>query len=266
VSEAAVGCQHVLHGSCRLAIAIMAGSLALAACTSTDDATPAANPPEATPPSSDDGPAESVDDLELAEPSDEDAVATGYEAFLTALTAAMEAGDPDLTELTETAEGAGLVSAQAMVVSLTEGGRVARGEFVPSFEVVDVHGDTASVEDCYRADIVEFDAATDEQVADRGGARFEANAQLELDEDRWVVTEFVEGDVCAPAVLAAVIEDRYLAFWDAAWDASDPADPDHRGLLETTTGDYVTALQAQLTQMKEAGHVRRGRGTENPRR
>jgi hypothetical protein len=34
-----------------------------------------------------------------------------------------------------------------------------------------VNGDSATVEDCYRADLVEYDADTDEQVADRGGAR-----------------------------------------------------------------------------------------------
>jgi hypothetical protein len=242
----------------------MAGSLSLAACTSTDDATPAANPPAATPQSSDDGPAESTDEPELVEPSDEDAVATGYEAFLTALTAAMEAGDPDLTELTETAEGAGLVSAQAMVVSLTEGGRVARGEFVPSMEAVEVDGDTASVRDCYRADIVEFDAATDEQVANRGGARFEANAQLERDDGGWVVTEFGQGDVCAPSEIAAEVRDRYLAFWDAVWSAADPPDPDHRGLAETAAGAHLEGLRAQLTQLRDAGQVRRGRGAENP--
>jgi hypothetical protein len=259
-----VGCRHVLHGSCRLATAIVAGSLALAACTSTGDATPAANPPQATPPSSDDGPAESIDDPEVVETSDEDVVATGYEAFLDALTAAMEAGDPELTELSEHAEGAGLVSAQAMVVSLTEAGRVARGNFVPSFESVEVDGDTATVEDCYRAEIVEFDATTDEQVADRGGARFEATAKLESDDGTWVVTEFAQGDVCAPSEIAAEVRDRYLAFWDAVWSAADPPDPDHPSLADTAAGDHLAGLQAQLTQLRDDGQLRRGRGTENP--
>jgi hypothetical protein len=260
-----MGCRRVSRRNYRAAAALLAGGLALAACTPTGDASPIPEPPEAAPaPSEDDAPAEPVDEPEPAEPTDEEAVALAYQAFLDGLTAAMEAGDPDLTELTEHAEGAGLVSAQAMVVSLTEAGRVARGEFVPSFESIEVAGDSASVEDCYRAELVEYDATTDDQVADRGGARYEASARLERVEDRWVVTEFVEGDVCAPAALAVVIEDRYLAFWDAAWDASDPADPDHRGLLETAAGDYLSALQAQLTQLQEAGHVRRGRGTENP--
>jgi hypothetical protein len=239
--------------------------LALVACTSTGDADPVDDPPAAAPlTAEDEGPADPPDEIEPLEPSDEDAVAATYEEFLTALTAAMEAGDPDLTELSKHAAGAGLVSAQAMVVSLTEAGRVARGDFVPSFESVEVDGDAATVQDCYRADLVEYDAASDEQVADRGGARFEATARLERDGGEWRVTEFVEGDVCAPRELAAVVEDRYLGFWDAAWDASDPADPDHRGLPEMATGDYLTTLRAQLTQLKEAGHVRRGRGTENP--
>jgi hypothetical protein len=264
--EAAVGCRHVLLGSSRLATAIVAGSLALAACTSTGDANTVEDPPEASPPATDeDDSGQAVDEPgDPVEPTDDEAVAAAYESFLDGLTAAMEAGDPDLTDLTEHADGAGLVSAQAMVVSLTEAGRVARGEFVPSFESIEVTGESASVDDCYRAEIVEYDAATDEQVADRSGARFAATVQLERGDDGWVVTEFVEGDVCAPATLAADVEDRYLAFWDAAWDASDPADPDHRGLLQTAAGDYLDALRAQLAQLQEAGHVRRGRGIENP--
>lgn len=260
-----MGCRRASRSSCRQAVAILAGGLALAACSSTGEAGPTSEPTEAAPPASDgNAPAEPTDEPEPAEPTDAEAVTLVYQAFLDGLTAAMEAGDPELTDLTEHAEDAGLVSAQAMVVSLTEAGRVARGEFVPSFESVEVTDDEATVDDCYRADLVEYDVATGEQVADRGGARFAATARLERDDGEWLVTEFVEGDVCAPKELAAAIENRYLAFWDAAWDASDPADPDHRGLLETATGDYLTALQEQLNQLNEAGHVRRGRGIENP--
>ncbi|MFA9430965.1 hypothetical protein [Egicoccus sp. AB-alg2] len=241
----------------------MAGSLALAACTSTGSANPAEDPPEAAPPATDeDGPDDPLDEPDR--PTDDEAVGAAYEAFLDALTAAMEAGDPDLTELTEHVDGAGLVSAQAMVVSLTEAGRVARGEFVPSFESIEVIGDLATVEDCYRADLVEYDAATDEQVADRGGARFAATARLERDGGSWRVTEFAQGDVCAPAAIAAEVRDRYLAFWDAVWSAADPPDPDHRGLAETAAGTHLEGVQAQLTQLRDAGQVRRGRGTEHP--
>jgi len=131
---------------------MVAGSLVLAACTSTGDSDPAGNPPEAAPPATDDDnsadPVEEPDDP--VEQADDEAVAAAYEAFLDGLTAAMEAGDPDLTDLTEHAEGTGLVSAQAMVVSLTEASRVARGEFVLSFESIEVTGDAATVEDCYR--------------------------------------------------------------------------------------------------------------------
>jgi hypothetical protein len=261
-----VGCRHVLLGSSRLATAIVAGSLALAACTSTGDADPVGNPPEAAPPATDDD--NSADPVEEpgdpVEQSDDEAVAAAYEAFLDGLTAAMEAGDPDLTELTEHAEGAGLVSAQAMVVSLTEADRVARGEFVPSFESIEVDGDSANVEDCYRADLVEYDAATDEQVADRGGARFAATARLERAAETWLVTEFAQADVCAPAEIADEVRDRYLAFWDAVWSAADPPDPDHPGLAETAAGTHLEGLQAQLTQLRDEGQVRRGRGTENP--
>jgi hypothetical protein len=156
------------------------------------------------------------------------------------------------------------VSAQAMVVSLTEAGRVARGDFVSSFESVEVDGDAATVRDCYRADLVEYDATTDEEVADRGGARFAATATLERDDAGWAVTEFAQGDVCAPSEIATEVRDRYLAFWDAVWSAADPPDPGHPGLADTAAGDHLAGLEAQLTQLRDDGQVRRGRGTENP--
>jgi hypothetical protein len=260
-----VGCRPVLHGSFRLATALVAGSLALAACTSTGDANPAANPPEEDPPATagDGAPAETAEP-EPEPPTEEEVVAAAYDGFLGALTAAMAAGDPDLPELAEHATGAGLVSAQAMVVSITTADRVARGEFVPSIESIELEGGRAELEDCYRADIVEFDAETDEQVADRGGARFEATAALERQNDSWIVTDFVQGDVCAPAEIAATVEDRYLAFWDALWSAADPPDPDHAGLVDTAAGEHLAGVQAQLHQLREEGRVRRGRGTENP--
>jgi hypothetical protein len=263
---AAVGCRRASLGSSRLAAAVLAGSLVLAACTSTGGTTPIEDPPEDPPPATDeDNSADSLDEPDdPVEPTDVEAVELSYEAFLDALTAAMEAGDPDLTVLTEHAEGAGLVSAQAMVVSLTETGRIARGDLVPSFESVEVNGDSATVDDCYRADLVEYDADTGEQVADRGGARFEATAQLEREADDWTVTEFVQGDVCAPAEIAAEVCDRYLAFWDAVWSAADPPDPDHPGLADTAAGAHLEDLRAQLSQLRDAGRVRRGRGTENP--
>ncbi len=260
-----MGCRRLALRSSRLAAAILAGSLALAACNSTGDANPAEDPPEVAPSATDDGnPADPVDEPDAAEASDEDAVAATYAAFLGVLTAAMEASDPDLTELSEHADSRGLVSAQAMVVSLTEADRVARGDFVPSFEAVEVNGDTATVEDCYRAEIVEYDAATDEQVADRGGAPFEATAHLERDDGTWLVTQFAQGDLCAPSEIAAEVRDRYLAFWDAVWSAADPPDPEHPGLTDTAAGAHLERLQAQLTQFRDDGQVRRGRGTENP--
>ena len=248
-----------------LAVAAVAASLALAGCTSNsgasrDDQLPVEEPPAAveSEPLEDDEP-----EPEL--PTDEEMVAASYARFLTALTAAMEAGKPDLTDLTESATGEGLLNAQAMVVSLLDEDRFARGSVVPSIETIDVSQDSATVEDCYRLDLVEYDAETSEQVADRGGARFQASAALELNADgNWIVTEFVEGDVCAPTEIATTVADRYLAFWDAVWAAADPPDPDHPGLADTAAGDHLTGLQAQLTELRDNGHVRRGRGTEHP--
>ena len=260
-----MGCRHVSLSRLQLAAAILTGSLALGACTSTGDATSVADPPEDSPPVEDvDADTDPVDEPEPAEPTDEQAITASYEAFLQALTAAMEEGDPDLPLLAEHADGAGLVSAQAMVVSLTTADRIARGEFVPSIESIEIDQDTAELEDCYRADVAEYDADTSEQVADRGGARFEVSAELQRAGDGWVVTDFAQGDVCAPSDIAGVVEDRYLAFWDAVWSAADPPDPDHPGLVDTAAGEHLAGLQAQLTQLRDDGRVRRGRGTENP--
>lgn len=243
----------------------MTGSLALAACSPTGDGTSVADPPDGNPTvEEDNGPFDPVDEPEPAEPTDEERVTASYEAFLQALTEAMEEADPDSPMLAERADGAGLVSAQAMVVSLTTADRVARGEFVPSIESIEIDGDTAELEDCYRADVVEYDVDTDEQVADRGGARFEVSAELQRAGEGWVVTDFTQGDVCAPSVIAGVVEDRYLAFWDAVWSAADPPDPDHPGLVDTAAGEHLAGVQEQLTQLREEGRVRRGRGTENP--
>jgi hypothetical protein len=86
---AAVGCRHVLLGSSRLATAIMAGSLALAACTSTGDADPVDELPEASPPATNED--NSVDPVkepdDPVEQTDDEAVAAAYEAFLDGLTA-----------------------------------------------------------------------------------------------------------------------------------------------------------------------------------
>ena len=248
-----------------LAVATAAAGLALVGCTANsgelpDDDLPVDEPPAAVE-------SEPVEDVEPAPepPTDEDMVAASYVNFLTALTAAMEAGDPDLTNLSETATGEGLRNAQALVVSLLDQDRIARGSVVPSIETIRINEDSATVEDCYRLDLVEHDADTGEQIADRGGARFQASATLERSpDDRWVVVEFDEGDACAPSEIATTVADRYLAFWDAVWAAADPPDPDHPGLADTAVGEHLAGLQAQLTDLRDNGHVRRGRGTEHP--
>ena len=263
---AAVGCQLHSPRRSRLVVAVLAGGLALAACTAEgDDPEGEALPPANSPSPVEDEPAEANAPEPAEGTTEEDAVVASYADFLTALTAAMAAGEPDLPELTEAAAGDALLNAQAMVASLVDEDRVARGSIVPSIETIEVDGDAATLEDCYRLDLVEYDADSDEQVADRGGARFEASAVLLHEGDgHWVVTEFVEGDVCAPAEIATTVADRYLAFWDALWDAADPPDPDHPGLADTAAGDHLVGLQAQLTQLRDDGQVRRGRGTEHP--
>ena len=258
-------CRRTSLRSFRLVAATLAGGLVLAACSSGSDPSPpdetAASPtPETAEPDATD-----PEEPPPSEPTDEGLAAAAYTSFLEALATAMEVGDVDLPELAATASGPGLVNAQLLVVSLTEAGRIARGAYVPSIESIEVDGDTATIEDCYRVEMVQFDRDSDEQVADRGGARFQASAELERSPDGgWIVTVFSEGEPCAPASVATAVTDRYLAFWDAVWDAADPPNPEHPGLIDTAAGDYLAVLQAQLTQLRDDGHVRRGRGIENP--
>jgi len=258
-------CRHLILRSARLAVATVAGSLALAACTSTGDATPLEESPaaegnEPSEPVTEPEPSSSVSES----PTDEEAVVASYERFLAALVQAMESGEFEHPELAERASGPGLVSAQAMVISLAESGRIARGEMVPAIEAIEVEGDTASLVDCVGLDLVEYDAETDEQVADRGGARFRVTAGLQRDGDDWILDEFAQGDACAPEAVGEAVLDGYLGFWDAVWSAAEPPDPDHPGLAATAGGSQLDWIRIDLTTMRDEGLVRRGRGTEHP--
>ncbi|HEX9767206.1 MAG TPA: hypothetical protein VGA36_10620 [Nitriliruptorales bacterium] len=189
-----------------------------------------------------------------------------YERYLDATVAAMESGDPEHPALAATSAEHGLVAARARVVSLTSQGHIARGELVPQIETLDVEDATATIRDCYRVDLVEYDADTGEQVADRDGVRFSVSAILTHEGDRWKVVEFVEGDFCVPAEFAAEAEARYLDYWDAVYAASEPADPDHPALAEAAAGQQLDTLRQRLREFRERGHVARRGGTRsNPR-
>ncbi|MDP8928187.1 MAG: hypothetical protein M3O70_06315, partial [Actinomycetota bacterium] len=116
-------------------------------------------------------------------------VVAAYERYLVATVRAMESRDGDLPELLDAANGQALAAAQARVVALSSEDRTARGRFLPSIEDVQIEADAATIRDCYRADITEHDADTDEQVADRDGARLSATVELSRGiGDGWVVT------------------------------------------------------------------------------
>lgn len=192
-------------------------------------------------------------------------VVAAYEQYLEATAEAMKTGDGELEALLDAAEGQALAAAQARVVALASQERTARGRLVPSVEEVRVQGDTATVRDCYRADITEHEQSTGEQVADRGGARLSATAQLKQDGGAWVVASFKEGDSCVPSELAAEIEDQYLAFWATVAEAGAPPDPQHQGLGDVAAGDQLEGLRSRLRDFEQQGYEIRDDSVANPR-
>lgn len=245
--------------SCRLHAAAVASVLLLSACTGgTADPVPTAAP----------GPTQSTSE-QPAQPTPsategtapETAVEEAYRRYLDSTVAAMESGDPGLIEA---ARDQALAAAEARVAGLTAQDRVARGAFRPAVQSLEVEGDTAELRDCYAADLTEHDRETDEQVTDRGGTRFAADATLARSDDGWVVTEFNQGDPCVPADAAGEIEDRYLAFWAAVNTAGRPPDPDHPDLLDTAAGEQLDGLQQQLAAFRDAGEEVRDETVSHP--
>ncbi|MBW3662712.1 MAG: hypothetical protein KY469_06405 [Actinobacteria bacterium] len=196
------------------------------------------------------------------EPTSE--VEAAYRAYLDATVEAMSTGDPDSPGLRDLARDRALTAAQARVANLTSQGRIARGAFVPAIQSLEVDDDSARLLDCYRADIVEYDRDSSEEVADRDGVRFAASAELRKQEGDWVVVDFAEDDFCVPEDLAADIESSYLAFWDAVETASRPPDPDHPALAATAGGEQLEGLRQRLAEFRDEGYEVRGHNTPNP--
>lgn len=248
--------------SCRLHAAAVASVLLLSACTAgtADPSDPTTTPRSAATPSPSDETAQPTASATDGD-SPESAAEEAYRRYLDTTVAAMESGDPARIEA---ARDQALAAAEARVASLTAQDRVARGAFRPAVQSLEVDGDAAQLRDCYAADLTEHDRDTDEQVADRGGTRFAAEARLERTDDGWTVTEFNQGDTCVPDELADEIEDRYLAFWAAVNTAGRPPDPDHPDLLDAAAGEQLDGLQKQLTAFREAGEEVRDETVSHP--
>lgn len=67
----------------------------------------------------------------------------------------------------------------------------------------------------------------------------------------------------APANTEERITAAYVAFWDAVEAASDPPDPDHPLLIETTADPQLGQLREVLAEYREDGYVRRGDDTHH---
>lgn len=198
-------------------------------------------------------------------PEPSSTVLATYERYLDATVAAMESGDPQSDELTQTSQDQALTAAQARVANLVAQDRTARGRFLPTVQSLEIEGAIAEIRDCYRADITEHDVDSGEQVADRAGARFAASAELEqLADGRWTVVAFREGDPCVPSELAREIEDRYREFWDALAIAGSPPDPEHPGLADVAAGEQLNGLREQLRRFRDADHEVRDESASHP--
>lgn len=246
----------------RLAWKALVGSLILGACSGEPATTPAPiRPANAATSSTSPG----ATAIESPTPTVEVAVRQAYERYLVATVAAMGASDPTHPDLAAVARDQARAAARARVAGLRAQNRVARGEFVPTIQQLEVEGDTARIRDCYRVDMREFARDTNEQVADRGATRFAASAVLHLSEQgQWVVVEFVESDFCVPAELAEKIEAQYLAFWEAVAAAGQPPNPNHPALAATAAGGQLEGLRGRLAKFREKGYEVRDDSVSHP--
>lgn len=252
----------------RLVTLALVGALGLSACTSSSaDPTTPPEPVVATPstsrstsPSAGERPPTSS---ATSAPDVEESLVTAYEDFLAAVALAVQQDDEPVA-LEEVATGQALAAAQARVVGLASQNRRARGQLVADVQEVDVDDGSATISDCHRNELVEYDLDTDERLADHAGTRFAATVQLARSRGEWIVTEFVEGDPCVPDGIAGAVAARYLEFWAAVADAGRPPNPDHPALAETAAGEQLAGLRDRLAQFRDDGLEVRGDHTSHP--
>lgn len=244
----------------RLHLTATVGVLLLSACTGDPAVEPSLTPtPSAA--AAPTGVVASPSPSEMVTTSVEADIEAAYQRYLDSTVDAMESGDPAMIE---GARGQALTAAQARVAAITSQERIAKGALRPAIQSLDIEDDAAELRDCYAADLTEHDRGTDEQLADRGGTRFAATVQLELDDDGWAVVEFHQGEFCVPEEFADEIEDRYLAFWNAVSTAGSPPDPDHPDLADTAADEQLDGLREQLTGFRDAGQEIRDETVSHP--
>ena len=244
-------------GSHLVSLALV-GALGLSACTSTS-----ADPNSPTESASVSSPSESNPTSPSPSATAEDPAITAYKDYLAAVALAVQQADEPVA-LEDVATGQALAAAQARVVGLASQNRRARGDLVADVQDVQVDDGSATISDCYRNELVEYDLDTDEQVADHAGTRFAATVKLDRSDGDWIVTEFVDGDFCVPDDIAGAVAARYLEFWSEVADAGRPANPDHPGLAETAAGEQLAGLRERLAQFRDDGLEVRGEHTSHP--
>lgn len=245
----------------RTALLGFAAVFLLAACTSatSEDATPsvASSPPPTT------------------------EVLRAYVEYLSALTAALAAGDPAFPQLAERATGPALDAARLQLQANVDGGLIATGTIQPAAtpaEVV-VEGDRATVQDCLRNDLSQVRNDNPREVVQAAnGYRHPLSATLIRGEAGWIVSEVLGpelrgpvpgGESCAPPALARTIVEAYEAFWDARYAAGDPgdgnaADPDAPSLPATMLDPQLSDSRAEFADLRDAGQVLRVRPDTAP--
>lgn len=242
----------------------LVGALGLSACTSssaepttpTESASAPSSSPSVSTPSPTATPAPTTPDTEAL-------AVTAYEDYLAAVALAVQQDD-DPVVLEDVAAGQALAAAQARVVGLASQNRRARGNLVADVQDVRVDDGSATISDCYRNELVEYDLDTDEPLADHAGTRFAATVKLDRSDGDWIVTEFVEGDFCVPDDIAGAVAARYLEFWSAVADAGRPPNPDHTRLAETAGGEQLAGLRERLARFRADGLEVRGEHTSHP--
>lgn len=240
---------------------VLMGVLGLSACTNSS-ADPAPSPTDSASAPSPSAPSP-TSTAPSAVPDAEQLAVSAYEDYLAAVSLAVQQDDEPVA-LEDVATGQALVAAQARVAGLASQNRRARGELIADVQEIQVNEDSATISDCYRDELVEYDLDTDEQLADHAGTRFAATVKLERTDGDWIVTEFVEGDFCVPDDIAGEVAARYLEFWSAVADAGRPPNPDHPGLNETAGGEQLAGLRDRLAQFRDEGLEVRGEHTSHP--
>lgn len=201
--------------------------------------------------------------------------------YLSALTAALAAGDPASPQLAEHATGPALEAVRQQLQANVDGGLIATGTIQPAATAAEVvvDGDRANVQDCLLNDLSQVRGDNPGEVVQAAnGNRQPLTATLTRGEDGWIVSEVsgpelrgpvLGGESCAPPTVEQTLLTQYEAFWDALYAAGDPgggqpANPDSPALAETMIDPQLADTRAGFAELRTSGQVLRGRPDTGP--